>query len=211
MNANLVIISLLLAVFVLCLGAWVFQYLANNVLNANGKGAAKKTARELKNFSLIRGFKVLSNLELNWQGKTVHIENLLIGYFGILLVTTCGARGGFYGTLDGNSWVLAQGESAEGGGGKRREIQNPCKEQVQILAMLREILSKKKIYNLPMEHIVYFSNRSRKTTVSITHNGELLLSGKLKGYLGKTKFERDIGIDIAEVAAAITAHAGTAE
>lgn len=191
-----VAVVVMLAVSVALLG----RYLSVNVLNPSGKGAHRKTTRILNKFGLIRGFKTLSDIPLTLDDKTAYIENILVGYFGILLVHTCGARGEYYGTVDGESWILSQEE-----GRNRTNFPNPLLEQQKTVALLRALFAKHKLYNIPIEHIVYITSRAKKTGVFITHSGEILMPGKLSSYLAKTKFEKDTGLDVQTVVDVVTA------
>jgi hypothetical protein len=183
--------------FVIVIGLVILlHYLFRNVFNPTGKGSAEKTRGILRRFAGIRRFQVLGDLDLEMKGKTAHIENILIGYFGVLMVHTLGARGEYYGTLDGRNWYVMLDE-------KRTTIQNPLPEQERAEALLRSIFSVNKLYNIPVEHVIYISNKSKKTGLFITHSGEILLPGKLPEYLNKTKFEKDIGLDVGAVKNAI--------
>lgn len=188
---------LILVSFVLVVGgtiAYVLYYLRESVWNPAGKGAEKRTSGTLKNFALVRRFKVLSGRTLHVKGEDYPIENMMIGYFGILLVTTCGARGEYYGTLDGDNWSVTLND-------KKTTFPNPFKEQEKLIAAMRTLFSANNVYKVPIENLVVLSNRSNKTALYITNSGEILLPRKLKGYLQKSKFEKDAGIDIEQVAA----------
>ena len=172
---------------------FLFAYLRREMMDTRGVSAPRATARTLRNFAFLRRFKVLSNIEAG----DVMIENMLVGYFGILLVRTLGAKGDYYGTLSGEQWSVVLGNN-------KTRFDNPVLSLTRQEAALRTLLSQKKLYNIPIERMVYISNKSSKTTVSITNNGEILMPGKLAGYLDKTKFEKDLGLDVNQIATAIT-------
>lgn len=194
-NLGLLVSIILLGVVVIF--AAIFAYLRQEVFDASGKAAAKATRGILSRFGIPRGFKVLSNVTLDNGGGKITAENILVGYFGILLVHTLGARGEYYGTLDSESWTLVSK-------GKKLSIENPVKLLAREEAALRSVFSKNKAYNIPIERIVYISNKSSKTAVYVTHNGELLLGGKLSAYLEKSKFEKDTGLDVKKIANIVT-------
>jgi hypothetical protein len=175
---------------------YLFHYLTTNVLNPTGKGAAEKTRGALRRYAGIRRFKVLGDVEVETKGKSAKIENLLIGFFGVLMVHTLGARGEYYGTLDGDQWSVVLDE-------KRTAFLNPVKEQEKAETILRSVFSSNKLYNIPIEHIVYVSSKSKKTGIYITNSGEILPPGRLGEYLQKTKFDADIGLDVDAIAKAI--------
>lgn len=186
----MIILGLVLAVSVVYL--WV--YLSANVLNPSGKNAYRATTRLLSRYAGIRRFKVLQNVTLSIDGKTAVVENMLIGFFGILIVHTCGARGEYYGTVDGDSWIITDDT-------KRTSIKNPLKEQQKAMALMRQVLAGNKLYNIPIENVVALTSRAKKTGLFITNTGQILMPGKLGGYLGKTKFDKDIGLDVEKIAA----------
>lgn len=206
MDSAFVFTVILAVLLVVGAGGYLLHYLSVNVLDPAGKGASKKTARILARYGRVRRFKTLTDITLTVDGKTATIETMLIGYFGIFLVHTCGARGGYYGTLDGETWIISEDAQQEGGGGSRKTIPNPILEQQRAMALLRSLFSKNKLYNIPMENVVYLSSKARKSGVYITHSGELLLPGKLPGYLDRTKFDRDAGLDVGRLAELVAAN-----
>lgn len=188
--------------YLLIIGAVVvfmvlFAYLRQEVIDVSDKSAAKATRGILSRFGLPRGFKVLSNVVLTDGSGETSIENMLIGYFGILLIRTLGTRGEYYGTLDSESWTLAAKD-------KKHVLENPVKRLEREEAALRAIFSKNKIYNVPIERLVYVSNKSGKTAVYVTHSGEILSAGKLSSYLEKSRFEKDAGLDVKKIASVVT-------
>lgn len=193
------VIILVIAALVIGSIAFGIRLLAVNVLNPEGRGAAKKTARLLGKFALIRGFRVLSNVNLRYKDKTFFIENMMIGYFGILLVHTLGGRGEYYGQMDGKNWQRVLDD-------KKTVFPNPAAEQEEAMTALRAVFSQNKVFNIPMENIITLTNKSKKTALFITNDGKIFLPGKLQAYLDKTKFEKDTGIDVARLAGIIEAN-----
>lgn len=196
MSALEVSLIILLAIALISLLYLGFYLLTIYVLNPSGKGAHKKTTRTLKKYGLIRGFKVLSDVRFTYKGKEHRIENILIGYFGVLIVHTLGGRGEYYGQLDGKEWSRNLDN-------KKDVFPNPVIAQDEAVAAMRAIFSKSKIFNVPIEPLVVLTNRSNKTKLYITNGNRILLPGKLKPYLDKTKFEKDAGVDVAKIADAI--------
>lgn len=169
-------------------------YLKRNVLNPQGKGCEKNTAGILRKFGAIRDYKVLSDLTISVDGQTAYFENLLIGFFGILIVTTCGQRGEYYGSLTEERWTISSNDGAD-----KQTIPNPFLQQNQAIALLRTLLAKNNIYKVQIENIVYISSRSGKTGIFISHDEEIVRPGQLGKYLARSKFEQDAGIDVAKL------------
>ena len=189
------IIFLMITAVLGAAAAWI--YLSRNYLGAAGKNARRDTARTLKSFALLRRFRVLSGIKLS--GAT-GIENLLVGHFGVLLIKTMGRRGEFYGTMDGENWQIVLG-------GNKTVVPNPFRDLEKQEAALRAVFAQNNIYRVPVERLVVLSNRSPKTLLYITNAGEILMPGKLGAHLGKTKYEKDAGVDVEKVAAALQAAA----
>lgn len=175
----------------------LYSYLKQEVFNPSEKSSARAARGVLSRFGVPRGYKVLSDIRLENNGDEVVIENMLIGYFGILLVRTLGTRGEYYGTLDADNWSTIVKE-------KKTVYENPVKHLAREEAVLRAVFSKNKIYNIPIEKIVYISSKSNKNAVYITYSDEILLGGKLGAYLDKSKFEKDTGLDIKKISEVIT-------
>lgn len=182
-------IALCLAIAVFCL----LTYLKREFFDPRGASAPKATTRILEKFAFLRRFKVLSGVRV---GDGPEIENMLIGYFGVLIVRTLGAKGDFYGTLSGEKWAVVAND-------RKTQFDNPVLLMQKQAAALRAVFSANKLYNIPIECVVYISSKSAKTTVSITNNGEILMPGKLAGYLRKTRFEKDLGFDVDQIQKAV--------
>lgn len=186
------ILYILLGIAIVATVAVGGYYLKVNFLNPSGKGAEKAIARQLSKFAVLRGFKVKSHVRFSYRGDVYYVENMLIGYFGILFVHTLGGTGEYYGKMEGKTWsrVFRQ---------QKYTFPNPLAEQQKAMAALRAVLSKNRIFNIPMDGIAVLTSRSNKTALHITNGGEILLPGKLKGYLDKTKFEKDAGVDVMRI------------
>ena len=185
---------------VLIAGVIALCYYLFYVRNTTGKGAAKRTERFLRRFAATRRFRVLSNLRFFHKDKEYVIENMLIGSFGILLVHTLGGRGSYYGSTDGKEWQRVLEKEKE-----RAVFANPIKAQEEAIGGLRGIFAQHKVYSVPIEQVVAMTDKSRKTALYIS-NSQILLPGKLKPLLHKTKYENDAGVDIDRVIAAIEQH-----
>ncbi|MCL2056000.1 MAG: NERD domain-containing protein [Oscillospiraceae bacterium] len=200
MNLERVLIAIAAVLFAGA-GIYVARHLLLNVLNPDGKGAHRKTAAILQKYALIRGFKVLSGVTLRFKGDAFTIENMLVGFFGILIVSTMGGRGEYYGQIDGKQWQRVLGD-------EKKSFPNPIAEQDRAVAALRGVLSAKKLYNIPIEGLVYLSSGSKKTSLYVTHGGRILLPGQLAPYLRRTKFDKDTGLDVGKIEAAVRENAG---
>ena len=190
-------IFVIVGIPVLIAGIIALLYYFLHVRNTEGAGAVERTTRLLRRFAVMRRYQVLSNVCFTYKGRDYKIENMLIGYFGILLVHTLGGRGSYYGQMDGDQWqrVLEKDKNV---------FPNPIKQQEEAIMALRGIFAQNKVYNVPVERIVVLTDTSKKTMMYISHGGQILMPGKLKGMLNKSKYENDAGVDVARVAQVIT-------
>lgn len=192
-TATILVSAVLILIALLALLQFVW-FLRVNVFNPQGKGAWKRTTRTLRRFALLRQFQVLDHVGLRDEEGAMEIENMLIGYFGILIVTTLGARGTYYGMPDSQEWSVVLGD-------KKQVFPNPIKQQKRQIAALRTLFTNHNIYKVPIERVIYFTNRSGKTEINVTDDGSMMLPGKLSGYLDRSWFEKDAGIDVKKLAA----------
>lgn len=176
--------------------AFLWRYLSINVLNPSGKGADAKTRKILRKYALLRNYKVLDNLTFEIKGKPVHVQNVLIGFFGLLFVETRGARGEYYGEVESPRWIFTQEN-------KRQPIENPLYTGQMAIQAVRPALAAKKIFNIPMERVAVISNSSKKTAFYVTQTDLVFTLKKFKGYVHRSKFEEDKEVDVEKVAAVI--------
>jgi len=190
---------IVIIVFFVLMAGTIFvgcRFLAVNKLNPTGKGAYKKTASTLKRFAVIRGYKVISNINFIHKGKQHYLENVLIGRFGILAVHTLGGRGEYYGQLESAEWRRQLND-------KKELFPNPVIAQDEAVTALRAVLSQSKVYSVPIECLVVLTSLSNKTKMYITNDNRIFMPKKLGAYLGREKFENDAGVNIEEICAVI--------
>jgi len=196
-------LAILCAVILVCAVFFFIRHLRINVLNPTGKGEWKKCNRTLSRFALLRRYKVLDHVELRLGGERIVVENMLVGCFGILLVETMGMRGSYYGTASAPQWTLAKDDF------HKESFPNPLLTQQRQIAALRELFAEKAIYKVPIEGVVVFTNKSNKTEVLVSGVSNLLMPGKLGGYLQQDRFEKDLGVDEEKLCALLTGTGNT--
>ena len=64
-----------------------------------------KTKSILKRYSLLREYKVLSNVKVNVDGKEHILDELMIGHFGILVLTTFKDKGELFGNENDEHFI----------------------------------------------------------------------------------------------------------
>lgn len=173
--------------------------LRRHSLHRQGIYAKRKATAALKKYALLRYYKVLTDLELPAAGpagssRTVKIENVLVGFFGLLVVTSIDRKGEFYGKRTDKSWTYML--NGEKNALSREMVPNPIVQNQEVLAALREILSKEKVYNIPMEAIVVVAGNSKRTKLYISNCPEMFYLKELTKYLAKSKFDKDSQVDV---------------
>ena len=149
----------------------------------------RKTSAILRHYGTIRRFKVINNLQLNDSKGVVIIPHLLIGYFGILLVSTLDRRGSYFGDAKSDRWVYDDSKFKE-------SIPNPYRENQLAILTMRNLLSKNKIYSVPIEQLIIYDSYAKKSSCFVGSDVPVLRLNKLKTYLQKAKFDKDNGLDI---------------
>lgn len=188
--------AMLLAVIALLGGLWfLYSYTKTHY---NPEKRKKRVSGILRGFARPRGYRVLDHVEL--EG----IDHVLVGYFGLLLVSDLPGEGVYYGELADSKWVCSDPpERLERGKDMRRQtIQNPLPAGERAIGLLRERLSKNGIYKLQMEHVAVISNRGSSVQITGSKGKVMNLRG-LSDLLSKSKYSADAGLDIPSLCAAI--------
>lgn len=192
---------MLQAVLSVLLAVAIFVYVIVSGRRAK-HGVLRSTTKTLSRYAGLRKYKTLSDLYVAHDGKTVYLENMLVGPFGILLLTTFESSGSYYGTVDAATWLRKDSDQSTRG----TNIPNPLKEQEEAMLLLRSLFSKNKIYNVPIENHLCFPAQSKNVNVYVTNSGEILMPGKLGALLQRERFEYDNGVDAAQICELILRH-----
>mgnify|MGYP004656761299 CR=1 FL=1 len=164
----------------------------------NGVYGQKKLYSTLKSFSALRGFRVLSGVTLRHGGRTAYIENLLVSFYGLLLVYTVNDKCEYYGERRGMKWTRV--------GEKTREtVPNMVRDGENAMSLLREILGRSGIYNMQIEQYVVTTRRLKGGATQMFVSGcpEITTLSQFKKQIHKVKYEKDNNVDVDAVIAAI--------
>ncbi len=145
----------------------------------------------LKRYGVIRNFKVLKDFDISANGETVRVEHALIGFFGIVFLTARGETADFYGERKSDSWLMIKDD-------KKTKIENPIAHNEDVMRVARNVLGQNKVYSIPMEGIVVFSGRPKKTTIYCADN-TVMRYKELYKYLNKAKFDKDNNLDVEKI------------
>ena len=166
-----------------------------------GVDGTKKVSRILKRFAGIRSFKVLNGLTLKTAKKNVHIDHILIGFFGIMVVNTQNLPGSIYGDGRGKNWthvVTKNGREA------KTSFPNPLLENQQAVDAVREVLSTNGVYKVNIESWVVFTRK--KASLNLPKELSVLGIKNFKKLLKKSRYSADGNVNVPQVASLLSAN-----
>lgn len=186
-----VLIFILLAILILAaaVGVW---YLLRYLSYRRGTLAHSRVSSELTRFGVIRNFKILKNLHLTCGDRQADPELVLVGFFGILFVSSVNDTAEYYGDAKSERWTKVLPNAAH----SRSEIPNYIQKHIHDIDVVREIFSKNRVYNIRMEGVTVFCGGTKKTLIGITDQHGLMNFSEFKNYLSKSKFDKDNDVDV---------------
>lgn len=158
----------------------------------SGRQGEKKVARILRNFAMLRGFKVINGLYLPLYDKTTEIDHILIGYFGMIVIETKNCHGEVYGDEKQDQWTHLVGKSKT-----KHTLYNPVKQNQTHIDCIRHIFVKEQIYKVNIENLVVFTGK--KLQLNVGRSMPIIQVRQLKKYLHKSKYAEDKGIDVDKI------------
>lgn len=166
-----------------------------------GVDGTKKVSRVLKRFAGIRSFKVLNDLTLKTAKKNVHIDHILIGFFGIMVVNTQNLPGSIYGDGRGKSWthVVTKNDRET-----KTSFPNPLLENQQAVDAVREVLSTNDVYKVNIESWVVFTRK--KASLNLPKGLSVLGIKDFKKLLKKSRYSADGNVNVPQVASLLSAN-----
>jgi hypothetical protein len=163
-------------------------------LRRRGVLGHRRTAAKLRKYAALNSYKTLSDITLELDGKRCHIDHMLIGLFGVMLLQTMERSGDYYGDAKGQTWSVAADSYS------KVTVPNPLLQLAEQEAFLRRIFAKREVYRVVVYHTVVFEHVGRKHAVNISGRPDnLVRRPELTSYLNKAKFDKDTGIDIERV------------
>ncbi|MDD3192840.1 MAG: hypothetical protein PHE47_03170 [Oscillospiraceae bacterium] len=194
-NETMLAVGLTAVALVFLLILWLIRR------STNPKVCRRKVTAMLKRYAGIRQFKVLTDLDLEIDGKTAHFDYALIGFYGISFVTCLGESAAYYGQERDEKW------SRVDGGSKKSYFPNPLIEGEKGLAVVRQIFAKHNVYNIQMENLVVFAGSRKKTEVYVKASAPALKRKELRQLLGRVKYQKDNSVDVAQLAGLLEEYA----
>ena len=154
----------------------------------------KDVKKILKSFAGIRKYKVLSDVTVEYKGKSAHIDQMMVGYFGVLFVSAYNLKkASLFGGENEDKWAVVKDD-------KKEHIPNFHKQNLAFNAFLRDIFSSEKIYSIPFENAVCIKCKDDIKQINANVNSMNILTLKqLKKHIRKVKFEKDLGVDVDKI------------
>lgn len=157
----------------------------------------------LKRFGVFRGYKLIKDIELPVGNDYTCCDSILVGYFGIILIKTCGVKGEYYGAGYDKSWIFTKKSN---GNSPKKYIPNPNKVLDQNINAIRDILKKEEIYKVSIDAVLVTTIEKNRFFVTKL-DYPLMTEKELKKLLSKSKYESDSGIDIEKIVSALDKYA----
>ena len=155
-----------------------------------------RTKMLLKSFAKPRKFEVLSELKINYKGEEHTFDNILLGEFGVLILTRFDKAGELYGNVSDQNFVLIDRKN------KRIPCENLQNKAEKGETLLRKIVSDNKIYNVKIESAIIIENKNCKPMITVEK--EVFDLKSLKKHLAQPKFDTDNKMDVNAVISALT-------
>lgn len=186
------IILLILAAIVLILAFFIIK--------SKATPGNKKLLSLLHRFALIRSFKVIDDINLPLSDeKTSHIDHILIGFFGIMVINKCDFNGTVYGDIRDKEWVSVLTKNNID---KKTRFKNPISENQESVEAIRKVFLKENIYKINIESYTVFTNK--KAALSIKPNLPIMTLKAFKKLISKSKYSETGPVDVLKVYDAIT-------
>ena len=176
-----------------------FKALKTALLRKKGNITQHKVSKYLHKFASIRSFKVIDGLKLKNGENTVTIDHLLIGFFGVLMLTDVNEIGSVYGDYKDEQWisiVLDKDHHEK----SKNSFANPVRTMEKCNEALRKLFAANNLYKITSESFVVFGDPNVQLTNMKKKNGMPLMTLKqLKKLLANDKYSADGPVDVKEI------------
>ena len=188
---------------VLTLAVILYALWKANIRNKHSEKTKKEISRTLRSMAPLREWKVLEQVTItDRKGKDHTVDHLVIGPFGVLTLTDIHRRGGYYGELRDEEWVISTGGENQVET-LRVKIPSPVKNNEGFVAAFRELLTAGKVYNIPVEALCPIT----QTQVEVFVTGaqaQVVAPKKLREVLSRQKYQKDNGVDTEKILALLS-------
>lgn len=174
-------------IFILAFGVWFLWQVRHSP-----NGERLHVTNILRQFSSIRSFKVMRDITLTDGARSVHVDNILVGFFGLLFLNVQVEKADYYGDEKGETWSFMKKDI-------KTRFPNPLLQGETAMEIVRSGFAKKNIYRVPMEQVVVFSTSFRKTGLYVKDTLPIVNVRKLHAFLDKTRFGKDNNMDVEQL------------
>ncbi len=154
-------------------------------------GAAAKV---LKSYAARNDCRVLGPLTLTKGERTVTLDCVLVGWFGVLGVKSLGYNGQVYGNPKDAQWLWSST-------GKRENFPNPINDCALAARLMREALMQAGVRNPDSEAVYVFTDS--KVELFIPRDAGAMKLADLRSLLRKDKYHTDKGHDLDKMCQAL--------
>ena len=163
--------------------------------SAGEKSAHRRVSSALRRFASIRGYRVLDDVTIKADGRTLHVDHILVGYFGMLLVADLCQADDYYGHIDDRNWSCNTRGAEDTPSMRKGSIPNPLPNNTKCIELIRGIFSKNGVYNISIDSVAVAAHP--RSTLYISGRKESVLTlAELRSLLGKSKYSQDNGVDV---------------
>lgn len=174
-----------------------------NVRNHHSERTKKDIAKTLRSMAPLREWKVLEQVAVtDRKGKDHTVDHLVIGPFGVLALTDIHRRGGYYGELRDEEWVISTGGENQVET-LRVKIPSPVKNNEGFVAAFRELLTAGKVYNIPVEALCPITQTQVEVFVTGAQS-QVVEPKRLREVLSRQKYQKDNGVDTEKILALLS-------
>lgn len=156
-----------------------------------------RTRPILKRYSLLREYNVLSNVKVNVDGQEHILDELMIGHFGILCLTTFRDKGELFGNEEDAHFITLYKNKTE-----RKEVPNLIKKSLKDEQVLRKILADNKIYSIKIEKGIVIESRLCLPMIP-NDKVPVFTPETLKKHLNCGKYDIDYKINVGAILCAL--------
>ncbi len=156
--------------------------------------AHEKVSRALHRFAGPRKFAVLDDVKLAASGASGWADHILIGHFGVLLVYDMRFEGEYFGSPKDKEWtVMAEGQP-------KRTVMNPFPAAAQCSGRVITLLKEAGCGMAEVSTAVVLPGSRNHLLIK---SDQLIQASQLGGYLRRSKFAQDNGLDPQKAAAVL--------
>lgn len=163
------------------------------VLRSRGRYVHTKVTAKLKSYARLRRYQVLTDVTVPYKDGEKTISHILVGIFGLILVDVHEFTGELYGTAEDKKWTYIPKKGAR---------QQPDSLSLDLQAKadaVRTLLAANKVYRLAIDSVNVVQNSEKELMLYVPQSLPVIRLKRLSAMLGKSKYDKDEGVDIEKI------------